>query len=191
MRKTMAPKKSKRPQEEPWTHLDARGRASMVDVGEKSVTRREAVAEAWVRLSPKVYEQIVSGKIAKGDVFAVCRVAGISAGKRASEWIPLAHPLFVEKIAVDIEPEKSSGRIRFIATAVLSGKTGVEMEALVAVSAAALTLYDMCKAVDRGIVIGPIRLLRKSGGRSGLWMVQETPEAAARPGSRRTAKPRA
>ncbi len=155
--------------ESEFTHLDRRGRAAMVDVGGKPETRREAVAEAWVTLSAEAFRKLASGEIAKGDVYAVVRIAGIQAAKRTADWIPLAHPLAVEKISVEIEPDRAGNRVRIVATAVVTGRTGVEMEALVAASAGALALYDMCKAIDKGIVIGPVRLLRKTGGKSGTW----------------------
>lgn len=164
-----------------FTHLDARGRARMVDVGEKGETRREAVAEAIVTFSSRAaFEALTAGRVAKGDAFAVARIAGIAAGKRTADWIPLAHPLAVDRIAVEVEPAPRR-TVRIVATASVTAKTGVEMEALVAASAAALALYDMCKGADRGIVIGPVRLLAKSGGRSGDW---RAPAAAKRPGRR-------
>ena len=160
------------------THLDSRGRASMVDVGEKPVTRREAVAEAIVTFSDAdAYALLRSERVAKGDALAVARIAGISAGKRTSDWIPLAHPLPVERIAVEFDFRDDDFSLRIEASAVVTAKTGVEMEAMVAVSAAALAIYDMCKAADRSIVIGGVRLLRKSGGRSGDY---RAPGGAAR-----------
>jgi cyclic pyranopterin phosphate synthase len=156
----------------------------MVDVGAKTPTRREAEAETFVTLSKGAFEMLVSGRIAKGDAFAVARIAGIQAGKRTSDWIPLAHPLAVERIGVELEPERGKCRVRIVASAAITGKTGIEMEAMVAASAAALALYDMCKAVDRGIVIGPLRLLRKSGGRSGEWRAEPSQRPRRRPRSR-------
>lgn len=150
------------------THLDSKGRASMVDVGEKPLTRREAVAEAIVTFSSsEAYALLRSERVAKGDALAVARIAGISAGKRTSDWIPLAHPLPIERIGVEFEFLDDDFSLRIEASAVVTAKTGIEMEAMVAASAAALTIYDMCKAADRSIVIGGVRLLRKSGGRSG------------------------
>ena len=151
------------------THLDSQGRANMVDVTDKSVTFREAVAQARIRMRPETLQMIVSGGHPKGDVFAVARIAGIQAAKKTSDLIPLCHPLMLEKIAVDISAEPALPGLRVTATVRLSGKTGVEMEALTAVSVACLTIYDMAKAVDRGMEISGIRVLQKSGGRSGDW----------------------
>jgi cyclic pyranopterin phosphate synthase len=154
------------------SHLDARGRARMVDVGAKPVTEREAIAEATLCMRPETLRLIRAGKIAKGEVLAVARVAGIMAAKRTPDIIPLCHPLPVEVAAIDFEPG-GDGRLRVEARVKVSGKTGVEMEALAAVSAAALTVYDMCKAVDRGMTITDVRLLRKSGGRTGTWSLRD------------------
>ncbi len=140
----------------------------MVDVSEKAVSERVAVAAATVQMQPATLRLIRSGKIAKGEVLAVARVAGIMAAKRTPEIIPLCHPLPVEVAAVDFRP-RADGRLEIEATVKVSGKTGVEMEALTAVSAAALTVYDMCKAVDRGMTITEVRLLEKRGGRSGTY----------------------
>ena len=150
------------------SHLDASGRARMVDVSAKAVTEREAVARGSVRMQPQTLRLIRSGKIAKGEVLAVARVAGIMAAKRTAELIPLCHPLPVEVASIDFHVARP-GVLEIEARVKVTGKTGVEMEALVAVSAAALTIYDMCKAVDRGMVIGDIRLQEKRGGRSGEW----------------------
>jgi cyclic pyranopterin phosphate synthase len=151
------------------SHLDARGRARMVDVGAKAVTERVAVASATLRMRPATLRLIQRGQIAKGEVLAVARVAGIMAAKRTADLIPLCHPLAVELAGIDFAPGRG-GRLGITATAKVSGKTGVEMEALAAVSAAALTVYDMCKAVDRGMVITDICLVEKRGGRSGTWV---------------------
>ena len=151
------------------SHLDVRGRARMVDVSAKAVTEREAVARAVVRMQPHTLRLIRSGKIAKGEVLAVARVAGIMAAKRTADWIPLCHPLPVEVAAVDFRAA-GSRTLEIEARVKISGKTGVEMEALAAVSAAALTVYDMCKAVDRGMRFDAVRLLEKAGGRSGHWV---------------------
>ena len=140
----------------------------MVDVSAKAISEREAVAEATIRMQPATLRLIRSGTIAKGEVLAVARVAGIMAAKRTSEIIPLCHPLPVEVAGIDFTA-RGRGRLRIEARVRVSGKTGVEMEALAAVSAAALTVYDMCKAVDRGMTITNVRLLRKSGGRTGTW----------------------
>ena len=149
------------------THIDEHGAARMVDVAGKPVTRRRAVAEAWIRMRPETVQMIVDGRAPKGDVFAVARIAGIQAAKRTAELIPLCHPLPLTSVAVDLVAEAAA--VRITAVAETEGKTGVEMEALTAASVAALSLYDMCKAVDRGMEIGPVRLLEKSGGKSGAW----------------------
>jgi cyclic pyranopterin phosphate synthase len=151
------------------THLDAQGTARMVDVGNKPETDREARAEAWVRMSEQTLSLIDSGGHRKGDVIAVARIAGIQAAKRCAELIPLCHPLMLTGIDVDITLDKPGNRVHILTACRLKGSTGVEMEALTAASVAALTIYDMCKAVDRGMVIEGVRLLHKSGGRSGEW----------------------
>jgi cyclic pyranopterin phosphate synthase len=140
----------------------------MVDVSAKAVTRREAIAEAHVRMRPETLKQIVAGAMPKGDVFAVARLAGVMAAKRTHELVPLCHPLPITSVALELMPERSGVRIESRVT--VDGKTGVEMEALTAVSVAALTLYDMCKAVDRGMTIDGVALLEKRGGRSGVWV---------------------
>jgi cyclic pyranopterin phosphate synthase len=152
-----------------FTHLDAQGRARMVDVSDKQETERVAIAGARIVMRPETLERIRSGDVAKGDVLAVARLAGIMAAKRTAELIPLCHPLALTSVKVDLEcvPERSA--VEITATCKLRGRTGVEMEALTAASVAALTVYDMCKAVDRGMVVTDLRLLRKSGGKSGNW----------------------
>jgi molybdenum cofactor biosynthesis protein MoaC len=152
-----------------FTHLDAQGRARMVDISDKQETDRVAVAGARVIMRPETLERIRSGEVAKGDVLAVARLAGIMAAKRTAEVIPLCHPLALTSVGVELEcvPERSA--VEITATCKLRGRTGVEMEALTAASVAALTVYDMCKAVDRGMVVTDLRLLRKSGGKSGNW----------------------
>ena len=155
------------------THLDAQGRASMVDVTDKAVTHREAVAESLVRMRPQTLELIQSGGHPKGDVMAVARIAGIQAAKRTSDLIPLCHPLMLTSVKVELGIEAPDA-VRIQARCKLAGQTGVEMEALTAVSVAALTLYDMCKAVDKGMVIEQTRLLHKSGGKSGDYHLQES-----------------
>jgi cyclic pyranopterin phosphate synthase len=150
------------------SHVDESGRARMVDVGAKAVTERVAVAKATIRMQPSTLRLIRSGKIPKGEVLAVARVAGIMAAKRTAEIIPLCHPLPIEVAGIGFAP-RSGGRLEIRATVKVTGKTGVEMEALTAVSAAALTVYDMCKAVDRGMTIGDVCLLEKRGGRSGTY----------------------
>ena len=156
------------------THLDERGAARMVDVSEKAVTRREAVASARVLMQPATRALILAGETKKGDVLATARLAGIMAAKRTGELIPLCHPLPLEAVQVELLPE-GEDRLRVVARAVVVARTGVEMEALTAASVAALTIYDMCKAVDRGMVITDLRLEEKSGGRSGHYVRE--PEA--------------
>jgi cyclic pyranopterin phosphate synthase len=150
------------------THLDESGAARMVDVSEKPTTRRIARASACVLMRPATLELIVTGKAAKGDVLATARLAGIMAAKRTGELIPLCHPLPIESATVELTAEPPD-RLCVVATAVLSGRTGVEMEALTAAAVAALTIYDMCKAVDKGMVITDVRLDEKMGGRSGHY----------------------
>jgi cyclic pyranopterin phosphate synthase len=156
------------------THLDSAGRAHMVDVAGKAVTHRRAVAESFVRMQTATLEMIVSGSTPKGDVFATARIAGIMAAKRTSELIPLCHPLSLTHASVELaaEHEPNPG-VRITACAETDGQTGVEMEALAAASVAALTIYDMCKAVDRGMQIDETRLSLKEGGKSGTWTRKE------------------
>lgn len=156
------------------THLDASGAASMVDVGDKAITTREAVAEGRVVMAQATLDLIRSGMAKKGDVIAIARIAGIMAAKKTHELIPLCHPLLLTKVSVDIEPDEALPGLQVRALARVSGQTGVEMEALTAVSVACLTIYDMAKAVDRAMRIEGIRLLEKSGGKSGDWCA-ETP----------------
>lgn len=160
--------KKKKNRRKRLTHCDETGAARMVDVSAKRVTLRRAVATAEVCLRAETLALIHDGKIPKGDVFAVARIAGIQAAKRTGEMIPLCHPLPVEAVRVEITTRPPTC-VTIRAEAVIRARTGVEMEALTAATVAALTIYDMCKAVDRGMVIGPIRLERKSGGRSGPW----------------------
>ena len=154
------------------THIDDQGNARMVDVGSKALTDRRAVAEGWVDLSAEAYAAITSGRVKKGDVLAIAQLAGIQGAKRTADLIPLCHPLPLD--GVEVEVEATAGRIRICAQAHAHWKTGVEMEALTAVSAAALTVYDMVKAIDKGVRIGGIRLLEKHGGRSGSYRADET-----------------
>ncbi len=149
------------------THLDEQGRAKMVDVGWKPVTDREAVARGSVQMLPATLRLIVDGQVKKGDVFTIAQLAGIMGAKRTAELIPLCHPLPLNKVDVELEADVANSRVNITATASTSGKTGVEMEALTAVSVAALSVYDMCKAMDRGMQIGPVRLVSKRGGQSG------------------------
>jgi cyclic pyranopterin monophosphate synthase len=151
------------------THFDAAGKAQMVDVTEKPATDRRAVARGWIAMAPETLALVTQGTAAKGDVLGVARLAGIMAAKRTSELIPLCHPLPLGKVAVDLAPEPDRNRVAIEATVATTGPTGVEMEALTAVSVAALTVYDMLKAVDRGMVIGEVRLALKEGGRSGRF----------------------
>lgn len=155
------------------THLDETGRASMVDVGEKAVTERVAVARGRVVMEPETVRLIIEGALKKGDVLAVAQVAGIMAAKRTSELIPLCHPLLLNKVDVTCTPNPDADCVDIEATVRVSGKTGVEMEALTAVTVAGLTIYDMAKAVDRGMRLTDVRLISKSGGRSGDWHVPD------------------
>jgi cyclic pyranopterin monophosphate synthase len=151
-----------------FSHFDDEGASRMVDVSSKDVTHRSARASGLVRMAPATLALILDRKVAKGDVFAVARLAGIMAAKRTGELIPLCHPLGIEGVTVDFEPFDDS-TVKVEASVTVTGRTGVEMEALTAVSVAALTIYDMCKAVDRGIEIDQVRLESKSGGRSGTY----------------------
>jgi cyclic pyranopterin monophosphate synthase len=148
----------------------------MVDVGSKPDTARRAVARALVRMAPSTATRVAAGDAPKGDVLGAARLAGIMAAKRTSDLIPLCHPLPLTSVDVELETDPTIPGVRAIATARVDGKTGVEMEALTAVSVALLTVYDMCKAVDRGMTIERIRLLRKEGGRSGTWKASESDE---------------
>jgi cyclic pyranopterin phosphate synthase len=151
------------------SHFNPAGEAHMVDVGDKDVTRRIAVAEGWIHLRPATLERIVAGAHAKGDVLGVARIAGIMGAKRTADLIPLCHPLALTRVAVDLEPVADKNAVHCRATVETHGRTGVEMEALTAVQVALLTVYDMCKAVDRGMTLTDIRLLEKTGGQSGVW----------------------
>jgi cyclic pyranopterin phosphate synthase len=154
------------------THLDEEGRASMVDVGGKPDTERVAVAKGEITMLPETLALIREGGISKGDVLAVAQVAGIMAAKRTHALIPMCHPLLLTHVAVDFAPKEADSLIEITATVKTTGKTGVEMEALTAVAVAALTVYDMCKAVDRAMHITNIRLVRKSGGKSGEMILE-------------------
>ena len=151
------------------THLDDAGRAHIVDVSEKAVTAREATARACVRMQATTLEAIVGGDTSKGDVLAVARIAGIQAAKKCSELIPLCHPLPLSSVKIDLVPDEDLPGVQIEATCKVTGQTGVEMEALTAASIAALTLYDMCKAMDRGMTIENTQLTHKLGGVSGEW----------------------
>ncbi|SKA48135.1 cyclic pyranopterin monophosphate synthase MoaC [Enterovibrio nigricans] len=155
-----------------FTHINASGEANMVDVSGKAETVREARAEAYIDMAPETLELIVSGKHHKGDVFATARIAGIQAAKRTWDLIPLCHPLMLSKVEVSLEALPETSQVRIESLCKLTGKTGVEMEALTAASVAALTIYDMCKAVQKDMVIGQVRLLEKTGGKSGHFKVE-------------------
>ena len=150
------------------THFDAKGQAHMVDVSGKETTQRRALAEGWVRMLPETLA-LATGGAAKGDVLGTARLAGIMGAKRTADLIPLCHPLPLDKVSLDLEPDPDLPGVRVRATAKTSGRTGVEMEALTAVSVACLTVYDMLKAAEKGMEIGGIRLLEKDGGKSGEW----------------------
>lgn len=161
------------------THLDERGEARMVDVGDKPDARRRAVAEALVTMRPETLAMIVEGRAPKGDVFATARIAGIMAAKRSSDLIPMCHPLSLTHVSVELAPQPlpagaiGQAAVRITAVCETTGPTGVEMEALTAASMSALTLYDMCKAVDRGMTLSEIKLMEKDGGASGRWIREE------------------
>jgi len=154
------------------THLDAAGEAHMVDVGDKTETVRSATAEGHVRMLPETLALILAGNAKKGDVIGTARLAGIMAAKKTSDLIPLCHPLMLTKVSVEITEDAALPGLRVTATAKLTGKTGVEMEALTAVSVACLTIYDMAKAADKGMQIGGIQLLEKTGGKSGTYRLE-------------------
>jgi cyclic pyranopterin phosphate synthase len=151
------------------THLNEKGEARMVDVSEKDVTHRTARAEGFITMAPATLDLVETGTAKKGDVLATARIAGIMAAKRTHELIPLCHPLLLSKVAVDLAPSRAPVGISVAAEVRVTGQTGVEMEALTAVSVACLTVYDMLKAADKGMIIGPVRLIEKTGGRSGTW----------------------
>ncbi|WP_162541172.1 cyclic pyranopterin monophosphate synthase MoaC [Aggregatibacter segnis] len=154
------------------THINANGEANMVDVSAKADTVREARAEAYIRMAPETLQMILSGQHHKGDVFATARIAGIQAAKRTWELIPLCHPLLLSKVEVSLTALPETNQVRIESLCKLSGKTGVEMEALTAASVSALTIYDMCKAVQKDMVIETVRLLEKSGGKSGHFIAE-------------------
>ncbi|APG25007.1 cyclic pyranopterin monophosphate synthase MoaC [Syntrophotalea acetylenica] len=155
------------------THLDENGKAIMVDVGEKNATGRLAIARGEVRMKESTLKLIMSGEMAKGDVWAVARVAGIMAAKKTPDLIPLCHPLLLSSVSVDFTPHPGQGRVEIEARVRVTGQTGVEMEALMAVAVAGLAIYDMCKAVDKEMVVSEIRLMEKHGGKSGTFLRQE------------------
>lgn len=171
------------------THLDRSGRPRMVDVSAKPATARRAVAEAEVAIAPETMSLVIDGKGAKGDVFTVAELAGVMGGKRTSELIPLCHPIALTDLMVQITPDRAAGVLRIRAEAATTGPTGVEMEAVTAASVAALTVYDMVKGVERGVEIRGVRLLSKTGGKSGEWYRPANPAPEAerprhRPGER-------
>lgn len=151
------------------THLDDTGAAHMVDVGGKEATRREAIAEAVVCVAAQTLELIIEGQMKKGDVFGAARIAGIMAAKKTPDLIPLCHPLPIDSVDIEFRADQDINKIFITATAATTAKTGVEMEAMTAAATAALVIYDMCKSAEKGIVIESVRLIRKSGGKSGLW----------------------
>jgi cyclic pyranopterin phosphate synthase len=155
------------------THFDADGKAHMVNVGDKPVTDRVAVAQGTITMAADTLAKIRAGGFGKGDVLGVARLAGIMGAKQTANLIPLCHPLGLDHVAVDLEPDDSLSGVRITATCQVTGRTGIEMEAMTAVSVAALTIYDMCKAVDRAMVIGAVRLTHKSGGKSGVFDADE------------------
>lgn len=152
------------------THIDKKGKASMVDVTAKDITMREAVAKGSVFMQQGTLKVVLANEIKKGDVLGVARIAGIMAAKRTSEMIPLCHPLNITSVDISFEPVREKNCIDITATVRVSSQTGVEMEALTAVSVAALTIYDMCKAIDKGMTISGIRLMKKTGGKSGTYI---------------------
>lgn len=156
----------------PLTHFDAQGQAHMVDVGDKANTRRVAVTEGRITMQPETLALIQAGNAKKGDVLGIARIAGIQAAKKTSDLIPLCHPIALTRVAVEFEIEPDTHSVLCRATAECTGQTGVEMEALSAVAVALLTIYDMCKAVDRGMVIGGVRVMEKSGGKSGRFVAE-------------------
>ena len=163
-----------------FTHFDPGGKAWMVDVSEKEDTRREAVAEGTIRMSRECYERVAEGTIQKGDVLGTARIAGIMGAKKTPELIPLCHILNLTRVSVDFEMLEGECAVRAVCTAGTVGKTGVEMEALTGVSCALLTIYDMCKTVDKTMEIGEIMLVRKSGGKSGTFVNPDAPECGGK-----------
>jgi cyclic pyranopterin phosphate synthase len=160
------------PAPQPLTHFDAHGQAHMVDVGGKDETRRVAVAQGRISMKPETYAMVKAGNARKGDVLGIARIAGIQAAKRTSELIPLCHPIPLTRVAVEFELDDPRNAVLCTVTAETVGRTGVEMEALTAVNVALLTIYDMCKAIDRGMQMDDIRLLEKQGGKSGHWIAE-------------------
>ena len=163
---------------EQWTHLDEQGRARMVDVGMKTPTARQAVAHGFVEMQATTLQAIVEQQVAKGDVLQVARIAGIMAAKQTASLIPMCHPLEITNVEVDLVPEIDASRVRIEARVQNIGRTGVEMEAMTAVTVAGLTVYDMCKSLDRGMRLAGVELLYKSGGKSGVYTHPEHPPIA-------------
>ena len=157
------------------THFNAAGEAHMVDVGDKPSTQRLAVCEGYIEMQPQTLALIMAGTHKKGDVLGIARIAGIMASKKTAELIPLCHPLPISHVEINLQPQTEFNRVYCQTTVKTTGQTGVEMEALTATQIALLTIYDMCKAVDRGMVINGVRLLEKSGGKSGEWRVTDHP----------------
>ena len=151
------------------THFSAQGEAHMVDVGDKSVTSREAIVEGFISMQKATLALIIDGGHKKGDVLGIARIAGIMAAKKTADLIPLCHPLMLTKVSIELEPDTSTSRVYCRTTVACAGQTGVEMEALTATQIALLTIYDMCKAVDRGMCIEAVKLVEKKGGKSGHW----------------------
>lgn len=152
-----------------FSHIDERGNAIMVDVTEKQITRREAIAAGYIEVSQEVIDAILETRVPKGDVLSAARIAGIMAAKKTSELIPLCHPLMLTKLSVELSVDAENRRIHSVCTAALDGKTGVEMEALTGVNVSLLTVYDMCKAIDKSMHIENIHLVKKTGGKSGTY----------------------
>ena len=163
----------------PLTHFNQAGEAHMVDVGKKPISQRIAVTEGYIAMQPETLKLIIDGRHKKGDVLAIARIAGIMASKKTADLIPLCHPLPITHVEINFSAETDNNRIRCQATVKTNGQTGVEMEALTATSCALLTIYDMCKAVDRGMVIQSLQLLEKNGGKSGHWRQADRPGETA------------
>jgi cyclic pyranopterin phosphate synthase len=157
----------------PLTHFDSSGQAHMVNVGDKPNTHRIAIATGSIRMLPATFDLVEAGNHKKGDVLGIARIAGIQASKKTSELIPLCHPLALSHVSLQFELDRKTSSIRCQVQAETTGPTGVEMEALTAVQVALLTIYDMCKSVDRGMVMGDVKLLEKSGGKSGAWVAEK------------------
>ncbi|MGB9629002.1 MAG: cyclic pyranopterin monophosphate synthase MoaC [Thermodesulfobacteriota bacterium] len=160
------------------THFDKQGRAKMVDVTNKPKTLREAIARGTIHMKPNTYKKIMSGKIAKGDVLSVAKVAGVMAAKKTAEIIPMCHPLNLSHIEINFFPSEKENKIDIEARVKIKGQTGVEMEGMVAVATAGLTIYDMCKAIDRGMVLTDIHLFKKTGGKSGTYLAKRKAQSA-------------